>query len=137
MWQIVTTTNSPNATCTIVNNSGSCAIQFNSHPIIIPLKIVGQSEVINNAKTIFLNGTAGKYELENFETGTKAVLELVSKSNAYTVIGGGDALSSSEYFNIDGFSFKSTGGGATLDYIANGKLKCLEDENTNNWDLCF
>ena len=89
-------------------------------------------EVINNAKTIFLNGTAGKYELENFETGTKAVLELVSKSNAYTVIGGGDALSSSEYFNIDGFSFKSTGGGATLDYIANGKLKCLEDENTNN-----
>lgn len=89
-------------------------------------------EVINNAKTIFLNGTAGKYELENFETGTKAVLELVSKSNAYTVIGGGDALSSSEYFNIDDFNFKSTGGGATLDYIVNGKLKCLEDENTKN-----
>lgn len=89
-------------------------------------------EIINSAKTIFLNGTAGKYELENYENGTRVVLEMVSKSSAYSVIGGGDALSSSEYFNIDGFNFKSTGGGATLDYIAYGKIKCLEDENTNN-----
>lgn len=89
-------------------------------------------EIINSAKTIFLNGTAGKYELENYENGTKTVLEMVSKSCAYSVIGGGDALSSSEYFNIDDFNFKSTGGGATLDYIAYGKIKCLEDENSNN-----
>lgn len=97
-----------------------------------PETLNSYKEIINSAETIFLNGTAGKYELENYENGTRVVLEMVSKSSAYSVIGGGDALSSSEYFNIDGFNFKSTGGGATLDYIAYGKIKCLEDENTNN-----
>lgn len=82
---------------------------------------------ISASETIFLNGTVGKYEEEGFEDGTKEILDAVSKTEAYSVIGGGDALSSAEYFKINDFSFISTGGGATLNYIATEKLGCFEE----------
>ena len=82
---------------------------------------------ISASETIFLNGTVGKYEEEEFEDGTKEILDAVSKTEAYSVIGGGDALSSAEYFKINDFSFISTGGGATLNYIATEKLACFEE----------
>ena len=82
---------------------------------------------ISASETIFLNGTIGKYEEEGFEDGTKEILDAVSKTEAYSVIGGGDALSSAEYFKINDFSFISTGGGATLNYIATEKLACFEE----------
>lgn len=82
---------------------------------------------ISASETIFLNGTVGKYEEEGFEYGTKEILDAVSKTEAYSVIGGGDALSSAEYFKINDFSFISTGGGATLNYIATEKLACFEE----------
>ncbi len=82
---------------------------------------------ISASETIFLNGTVGKYEDDGFEVGTKEVLKAVSQTKSYTVIGGGDALSSAEYFKINNFSFISTGGGATLNYIATEKLTCFEE----------
>lgn len=82
---------------------------------------------ISASETIFLNGTVGKYEEEGFEDGTKEILDAVSKTEAYSVIGGGDALSSAGYFKINDFSFISTGGGATLNYIATEKLACFEE----------
>ena len=82
---------------------------------------------ISASETIFLNGTVGKYEDDGFEVGTKEVLKAVSQTKAYTVIGGGDALSSAEYFKINNFSFISTGGGATLNYISTEKLTCFEE----------
>lgn len=84
-------------------------------------------EIINKSKTIFLNGTAGKYEDDGFENGTKMILNALSKTKANTIIGGGDALSSATYFNIHNFSFISTGGGATLNYIADEYMHCMED----------
>ncbi len=83
-------------------------------------------DIIDKSMTIFLNGTAGKYEDNRFEKGTKSLLEFVSRANCNSVIGGGDAISSSEYFNVNNFSFISTGGGATLAYIASGKLASME-----------
>ena len=86
-------------------------------------------ERINSSSTIFLNGTMGKYEQQKeFENGTKEILQAILSSKAKTVIGGGDAISSAEYFNVKGFTFVSTGGGATLEYLATGKLKCFERE---------
>jgi phosphoglycerate kinase len=82
---------------------------------------------IGKAKTIFINGTVGKYEDDHFQNGTKSILEAVASANAKRVIGGGDALSSADYFKIHNFDFISTGGGATLDYIASGKLKCIDE----------
>ena len=83
---------------------------------------------IDIANIIFLNGTVGKYEEEGFETGTRSILEYLSKSNATTVIGGGDAISSAKYFNINNFTYISTGGGATLEYISKQKINCFEEE---------
>lgn len=91
--------------------------------------IIIYKERINESQTIFLNGTMGKYESQKeFENGTKEILTAISESSAQTVIGGGDAISSKEYFNIKDFSFISTGGGATLEYLATNKLKCFEEE---------
>ena len=84
------------------------------------------AKYINDAKTIFLNGTMGLYEDDKYSAGTKEILNLVSKSSAVKIAGGGDALASIEKFNVKGFDYKSTGGGATLEYIRNGTLKCFE-----------
>lgn len=92
-----------------------------------PKTIELYKKYISTSETIFLNGTVGKYEDDGFGVGTKEILKAVSQTKAYTVIGGGDALSSAEYFKINNFSFISTGGGATLNYIATEKLTCFEE----------
>lgn len=106
-----------------ISNIASGDIIFDIGPKTIEL----YKKHIENSETIFLNGTVGKYEEEGFEDGTKEILDAVSKTEAYSVIGGGDALSSAEYFKINDFSFISTGGGATLNYIATEKLACFEE----------
>lgn len=106
-----------------ISNIASDDIIFDIGPKTIEL----YKKHIDNSETIFLNGTVGKYEEEGFEDGTKEILNAVSKTGAYSVIGGGDALSSAEYFKINDFSFISTGGGATLNYIATEKLACFEE----------
>lgn len=89
-------------------------------------------DFINKAETIFMNGTAGLYENHNFELGTKSLLEICVSSKGKTIIGGGDALTSAEYFNIKDFYHLSTGGGATLNYISSEKLLSMEEINVNN-----
>lgn len=86
------------------------------------------SKYIQEASTIFINGTMGLYEKNNFEKGTKSILTEVMNSKAIKVAGGGDALASIEKFQIKEFDYKSTGGGATLEYIKTGKLHCFDDD---------
>lgn len=80
-------------------------------------------EKIKKARTIFWNGPMGKFEEEKFSKGTKEVAKAVIGSRAFSVVGGGETI---EYLNklglIDEFSFVSTGGGAMLNYLAEGKL---------------
>ncbi|MFA7120290.1 MAG: phosphoglycerate kinase [Bacilli bacterium] len=85
---------------------------------------------IKISKTIFINGTVGMYEDNRFEFGTENILNICSQSYADVILGGGDALASADHFKIDKFYFKSTGGGATLEYIGTGKLACLEEKNS-------
>jgi len=82
---------------------------------------------INQANTIFINGTVGLYENEAYANGTKRILQMCTESEGKVVLGGGDALASAQRFNITDYDHISTGGGATLDYIGSGKLNCLED----------
>lgn len=84
-------------------------------------------DILMASKTIFLNGTAGKYEETGFEEGTKEILAKINELNVNTVIGGGDAISSALYFKLKNFTFISTGGGATLEYLAEGKMKCFDE----------
>jgi len=90
-------------------------------------------KIINNSKTIFINGTVGLYEDARFKFGTVELFNILKSSKAKTYVGGGDAVSAANKlgFNKD-FYFKSTGGGATLEYIINKKMISLEEHNDNN-----
>lgn len=85
-------------------------------------------KIIDDSNTIFLNGTVGLYENENYAYGTKELLSILKKSNKKVFIGGGDAVSATNKLGYsDSFYYKSTGGGATLEYIIEKKLIALED----------
>jgi len=78
--------------------------------------------LIENAKLILWNGPLGKYEAGGGGA-TKKVLKLVGKGKAESIIGGGDTVALISEMNMEKkFTFVSTGGGATLDFLANGTL---------------
>lgn len=94
--------------------------------------------IIEESKTIFMNGTVGMYEQKPFSNGTQEILEYVSKTEAVKIVGGGDAGTAVKKYNYeDKMDFISTGGGATLSFIANRTLPGLEilrvadEENSN------
>lgn len=83
------------------------------------------SEPLNFAGTIFWNGPVGIAEHKNFAGGTKAIAAIISESGAKSVIGGGDTIAVLGGQSYK-FSFVSTGGGATLAFVAGEKLPGLE-----------
>lgn len=94
---------------------------------IIYDNIITKDEYINNAKIIFFNGTCGKFEDEKYSLGTKKLLNDLSKSDASVFIGGGDTASAVNNLGYsDLFTYVSSGGGATLEYIAYDNLKALD-----------
>ena len=88
-------------------------------------------DIINNSKSIFVNGTVGLYEDNRFANGTREILNILSNSGANVIVGGGDSASATRNLGYaDKFTFVSTGGGATLEYIIKEKMDALEDEDT-------
>lgn len=84
-------------------------------------------ENLKNAKTIFWNGTLGYSEYVNYCEGTKNILKFISSLDATVILGGGDTVAASKIFGYkDKVSYASTGGGATLEYIAGKTLPGLE-----------
>ena len=88
------------------------------------------AEIIKNSKTVFWNGNMGVSEVKEFAKGTVSIAKVISESGARCVIGGGDTVAAVEKFEAKNTNvFLSTGGGATLEYLA-GKvlpgLKALE-----------
>ena len=79
------------------------------------------------SKTIFINGTCGMFENENYATGTKNLFASLQNIDAYKVAGGGDTLNAINKFGLsDNFSFLSSGGGASLEYISSDHLKGMD-----------
>lgn len=82
---------------------------------------------LENSELVFVNGTCGKFEDERFMEGTENLFRILSGIRAKVIIGGGDTASACKKFGFeDKFYFISSGGGATLEYIADGNLKALE-----------
>lgn len=82
--------------------------------------------LVEKAKFVLWNGPLGEYEA-GFAAGTIAVAEMLAESDAETIIGGGDSLAVvSKLGLLERFSFVSTGGGAMLEFLANGTLPGIE-----------
>lgn len=92
-----------------------------------PKTIANYLKEIKKAKTIFWNGPMGVFEINKFALGTKKIAQAVAKSKATSVIGGGDTEVVAEKYNLEKkFSHVSTGGGASLEFLAGGELPVLK-----------
>ncbi len=103
-------------------------VEVNEQILDISAKTIAEyKKIIDESKTVFLNGTVGFYENPKYANGTKELLEILKKSKANVIVGGGDAASSVRNLGYESaFTYISTGGGATLDYLAKGKLVALD-----------
>lgn len=85
--------------------------------------------LVQKSKLILWNGPLGKYEAGGGGA-TREILKSMAKAKAISIIGGGDTVSLISEMKMENkFTFVSTGGGATLDFLANGTLpgiKALE-----------
>ena len=94
------------------------------------------SKMISGAGTVFMSGPAGYFEKDNFQFGTKSMLEEIAGSMATSIISGGHLTSALRKYNlIDKVNHISTAGGALVRYLTGQKLpmiKCLEDAAERN-----
>lgn len=120
---IVTTTYSDNPTIKNINK-----IDTNDVIKDIGTKTIKKyGNIIKESNTIFINGTMGIYEEREFANGTMEIFNLLKSNKEHVVIGGGDTVSAINNLGFKGvFPNISSGGGATLEYIANGSLPGIE-----------
>jgi len=91
-----------------------------------PESITELSERIQDAKCILWNGPMGLFE-EGFIESTKLIVERIAHSEAHSIVGGGDTVAAIRELKLeDKMGFLSTGGGAMLDYLVDGKLPGVE-----------
>ena len=85
------------------------------------------SKIINESNTIFMNGTMGIYEEKEFANGTILILNTLKEKKDHVLIGGGDTVGATNTLGFKNvFPNISSGGGATLDYIAYGSLPGID-----------
>ncbi|MFN2370944.1 MAG: phosphoglycerate kinase, partial [Candidatus Krumholzibacteriia bacterium] len=91
-----------------------------------PRTVARYRELLGGAKAIFWNGPMGVFELPSFAAGTRAVGEAVAQATdggALSVVGGGDSVAAVNQLGLaDRISHISTGGGASLEFMAGLEL---------------
>ena len=82
---------------------------------------------IAQCKTVFWNGPMGVFEFENFSHGTKTIAKALTQVDGMAVVGGGDSAAAVRKlgFADNEFSYISTGGGASLEYLEGKDLPGL------------
>jgi len=88
------------------------------------------SAEIAKARTIVWNGPMGMFERPAFANGTLGIARAVAaatKAGATSIIGGGDSVAAVEHAGVaDQISHISTGGGASLEFLAGERLPGVE-----------
>jgi phosphoglycerate kinase len=88
-----------------------------------PRTIEQYSAEIGRAKTVVWNGPMGVFERPPFDRGTRAIAEALASSGATTIVGGGDSVAAVIEAGVaDRISHISTGGGASLEFLAGKTL---------------
>ena len=82
---------------------------------------------LSTAHRVVANGPMGVFEEKEFTNGTRELYNYLSQNSIKTLIGGGDRISAINTLHINkNFYHISTGGGATLEYIAQDTLPAIE-----------
>ncbi len=88
------------------------------------------SRALEGAKTIVWNGPMGMFEEKPFDEGTVAIAQAVAEATdkgAVSIVGGGDSVAAVNQAGLDKrISHISTGGGATLEFLAGDVLPGVE-----------
>jgi len=83
-------------------------------------------KALEGAKTIVWNGPMGMFEEKPFDEGTVAIAKAVAdatENGATSIVGGGDSVAAINQAGLaDKISHISTGGGATLEFLAGDEL---------------
>lgn len=85
---------------------------------------------IKKAKTIFWNGPMGVFENEKFKRGSFEIAKMIAektKEDSFSLAGGGETISVIKNAGVkENFSYISTGGGASLEFMEKGTLPGIE-----------
>ncbi len=88
-----------------------------------PKTSAAYSEIIHPAKTVVWNGPMGVFEKDAFASGTINVAKAVADSRAVSIVGGGDSAAAVAKAGVaDRITHISTGGGASLEFLAGQTL---------------
>ena len=80
------------------------------------------SRELERSKTIVWNGPLGVFEIPEFASGTRRIIELLASLQAVTIIGGGSTAEAVTEMGLAKRMYHiSTGGGASLEFLA-GKV---------------
>lgn len=83
-----------------------------------PETVASYGKVIANAATVVWNGPMGVFEVSTFAKGTFGIAEALAKSNAISIVGGGDSASAVQKSGLaEKITHISTGGGASLEML--------------------
>ena len=112
-----------------IDRSGRVEIDVDDLPVDELLIDIGHKtvakylEIINQAKTIFVNGPAGIYEQEIGAYGTQTLWEGAAAAPGYSVIGGGDSVAASKKFDVkDKLGYVCTSGGGLVRFLSGKEL---------------
>ncbi|MCD8334160.1 MAG: phosphoglycerate kinase [Clostridiales bacterium] len=88
-----------------------------------PDTVKAYCDAVADAGTVIWNGPMGVFEFDKFAVGTKAVAEALSKTDAITIIGGGDSAAAVQQLGYtEKMTHISTGGGASLEFMEGKEL---------------
>jgi len=91
-----------------------------------PKTVAAFDDVIAKAGTVVWNGPMGVFEFDKFAKGTFEIAEALAKSNAISIVGGGDSASAINKSGLaDKITHISTGGGASLEMLEGKELPGL------------
>jgi phosphoglycerate kinase len=94
------------------------------------------SNALKGAKTVIWNGPMGVFEEKPFDEGTVGVAHAVAEAadqGATVIVGGGDSVAAVNQAGVaDRITHISTGGGATLEFLAGDELPGVEALNNKS-----
>ncbi len=117
----------------IDNNAKTKIVEYNKIPrdwvgLDLGEKTISSfKDMIKKAGTVFWNGSLGYIEIEKFSKASDEIAKEIANSKATTIAGGGETILTINKLNLENkFTFVSTGGGASLEFIEGKKLPGIE-----------